>query len=83
MVARECTEMYNSSGIFQDFLGKTTLPYGKTNDSVLPTCWEEKLVRDGEFDLIILSVELPRVSGYSVCNKLKKDRKAGDECMYG
>ena len=32
-----------------------------------------QLVRDGEFDLIILSVELPRVSGYSVCNKLKKD----------
>lgn len=32
-----------------------------------------QLVRDGQFDLIILSVELPRVSGYSVCNKLKKD----------
>lgn len=32
-----------------------------------------ELVRADRPDLIVLSVELPRMSGYSVCNKLKKD----------
>ncbi len=36
------------------------------------------LARESQFDLILLSVELPKVSGYSVCNKLKKEpRLAG------
>ena len=44
---------------------------------------EARIVSDGKegFDLakvdrpdvIVLSVELPRMSGYSICNKLKKD----------
>ncbi|HEY4222800.1 MAG TPA: response regulator, partial [Myxococcota bacterium] len=29
--------------------------------------------RDNRPDLIILCVELPKMSGYSICNKLKKD----------
>lgn len=32
-----------------------------------------ELARMDRPDLIVLSVELPRMSGYSVCNKLKKD----------
>jgi len=32
-----------------------------------------ELARDLRPDLVVLCVELPRMSGYSVCNKLKKD----------
>jgi CheY-like chemotaxis protein len=32
-----------------------------------------ELVRDGRPDAVVLCVELPKMSGYSVCQKLKKD----------
>ncbi|RLB56612.1 MAG: hypothetical protein DRI34_08860 [Deltaproteobacteria bacterium] len=32
--------------------------------------------KSGQYDLILLCVELPKMSGYSICTKIKKDKKA-------
>jgi two-component system response regulator VicR len=35
-----------------------------------------KLIRDGEPDLVILDLMLPRMSGYEVCRKVREERNA-------
>jgi len=37
-----------------------------------------KRIMDGELDLVLLAVEIPKKNGYSVCNKVKKTKKVKD-----
>jgi DNA-binding response OmpR family regulator len=62
-----------SDNQFAEQVSRAFLPYGITADIVGDGTEGLQRAKSDQPDLILLCVELPNMSGYSICNKLKKN----------